>query len=162
MTITRRGMGIDKIVDNLTPDETAYLQSRLWDNTELQEGGCWEWGGATTGGYGNISVDGEAVKTHRLSVYFKEQSDISNKMVNHHCDNKKCVRPSHLYLGTAKENAEDNIERGNINFATKYSDDTIDKIREALNAGVTQKEISEEYGASQSYISKIKNGKTKR
>lgn len=78
------------------------------------ETGCWEWTGwIHPKGYG-ILTNHKLVKTraHRFS-YRKYRGPISDgKMVLHHCDNRKCVCPDHLYLGDARKNMADALARG--------------------------------------------------
>ncbi len=35
--------------------------------------------------------------------------------VLHHCDNRRCIRPAHLYLGTNADNMRDCAARGRLN-----------------------------------------------
>lgn len=77
---------------------------------------CWEWTGSFgSRGYGHFTVGSgtkQNVRAHVFS-YKTEVGEIPNGLlILHHCDNKKCVRPSHLYAGTAKDNMRDCIERG--------------------------------------------------
>lgn len=78
-------------------------------NNETQ---CWEWCGAMNpAGYGNVRYKDEYTSSHRLS-YILHYGDIKNKLwVLHKCDNRKCVNPEHLFLGTAKDNTQDMIKK---------------------------------------------------
>ena len=67
--------------------------------------------------YGRIKIDGLRWQSHRLS-YHLNVAKISRKpnkrktnWILHHCDNKWCVNPEHLYLGSPKDNAIDNAKR---------------------------------------------------
>lgn len=75
---------------------------------------CWEWIGARIPeGYGQLSVDGRVVGAHRLAWELAHGASIPPRLlVRHRCDNPKCVRPSHLALGTVRDNARDSVERG--------------------------------------------------
>ena len=89
-----------------------YLE-RFWSKVEKGDF-CWNWTSAISrGGYGKFSVArSKWVEAHRVS-YLIEHGSIPDEMfVLHKCDNPKCVRPSHLFLGTQEDNVNDCIEKG--------------------------------------------------
>lgn len=70
---------------------------------------CWEFMGARDGsGYGSIGDGrGGVIGTHRLSYETYRGPIPSGKLIMHTCDNPPCVNPSHLEIGTFRENAID-------------------------------------------------------
>ena len=95
-------------------------------------GRCWVWQGArNVDGYGVIRgekrSDGKQplVLCHRVALELALGRSIAAGMFgNHHCDNPRCVRPSHLYEGTATENVGDMIARRRYRgVANVYGDD---------------------------------------
>jgi len=66
--------------------------------------GCWEWQGRKRNGYGSFYHKGKRLAAHRLSLVLFGFTVPSNRMVCHTCNNKGCVRPSHLYVGDASTN----------------------------------------------------------
>lgn len=78
--------------------------------------GCWVWTGCTCGSgsvYSQFSYNGKLIKGHRYSWQHYNRQKIPNGMiVRHKCDNKMCVNPEHLLLGTQKDNVRDMDERG--------------------------------------------------
>ena len=81
--------------------------SRFLPKIEIDDG-CWNWIGCKISkGYGQLLRDGKMQLAHRLS-YELFVGDIGvDKNICHHCDNPSCIRPSHLFQGTSKENSQD-------------------------------------------------------
>lgn len=103
------------------------LADRFWEKVDRngpvpphrpELGACWVWTRATNGGgYGKIGsgAGGEAERTllaPRVSWDLANGPIPDGLWVLHHCDNPPCVRPDHLFLGTAKDNTRDMIGKG--------------------------------------------------
>lgn len=78
--------------------------------------GCLEWPGRRDkDGYGIIQVKHRgrtiSVLAHRMSL-MEGKGYIGSMLACHTCDNPSCIRPNHLYAGTARRNALDSVERG--------------------------------------------------
>jgi hypothetical protein len=76
-------------------------------------GPCWIWTGGRNmaDGYGSIVYEGERVLTHR-AAWFIETGEWPNPQALHRCDNKQCVRFSHLFEGTHQDNMADKVSKG--------------------------------------------------
>lgn len=87
----------------------------FWGQTlEPIDRDCWEWARAMNPqtGYGWVFVPGVGLTTtHRAAWALVHGAVPDDLHVLHKCDNRRCVRPSHLYVGTAVDNAKDRDER---------------------------------------------------
>ena len=81
-------------------------------------GRCWEWTGAMGGGvdgeYGAFSAGGRLLRAHRVAFELAGGTGaiLPGFDVMHRCDNRKCVRPSHLRLGSRADNNRDCAAKG--------------------------------------------------
>lgn len=84
----------------------------FWQNVDKGES-CWNWQGADAGdGYGAACYQGRTWRAHRLAWVLTKGEIPAGMFVCHHCDNRRCVRPDHLWLGTAIENNLDRDAKG--------------------------------------------------
>lgn len=98
---------------SLKPDGT--LKDRFLERVKIDPAGCWIWqGGANGQGYGVLRHDEMQHRAHRVSYELFVGPIDDGLLVLHHCDNPPCVRPDHLYAGTAADNARDAVERGRV------------------------------------------------
>jgi hypothetical protein len=93
----------------------AALTDRLW--AKVRKGpSCWEWTGALRNGYGAIGRGGrkDGVEyAHRLTYQWAHNTAIPKGMdILHACDNRKCVNPAHLSVGTRQANVDDMMAKG--------------------------------------------------
>ena len=84
--------------------------SLFWSHVE-KTGTCWNWTGRYVAtGYGAFGGR-KYIRAHRLSWFLENGTDPSSMLVLHRCDNKRCVRPYHLFLGTHSDNVADKVNK---------------------------------------------------
>lgn len=74
--------------------------------------GCWNWNGSTSRGYGHKKLKGKGRLAHRLSYQLFNGEIPAGLQVMHKCDNRKCINPDHLTLGTNRDNQIDSMQKG--------------------------------------------------
>lgn len=148
-------------------DETI---SRFKNKFIVAQNGCHEWIGAMqSNGYARFSAFGRSMYAHRFSALLKFGIVKSSIDVCHKCDNRKCVNPDHLFLGTRKENMQDAVSKGRqakgdklsvlhtgdkCSF-TKLTYAQVDEIRRLKQEGLKTKTISALFNVSADNIRKI-------
>ena len=132
---------------------------------KVDENGCWICTShcRTEGGYPRIRYKGKHWLLHRL-VYAKLKGEIpEGYVVRHTCDNRACIHPDHLVIGTQADNLRDMVERGrSAHGASNGNHKLTEKDVRAILADTqhTQAELGKMFGVNQGQISYIKNRKT--
>ena len=155
----------------------ATLAERFWPKVVKTEG-CWGWIGAKdSGGYGQLGptkTNRHHLKASRVSweLHFGPIPD--GMYVCHRCDNPVCVRPDHLFLGTAADNMRDCVAKGRqvarsgeeAGNARLSAEDVADIRRRYVKGmhpkrrtGCSSSELAAEYGVTVQYIGQLANGK---
>ncbi len=143
---------------------------------------CWVWKGMRyPNGYGQMKVDGVRTRAHRLSWTIFCGTIPDGLSVCHHCDNRICVNPHHLFLGTCKDNLQDaskkkrmalgkrngrhthpeSTARGDRNWKAKLTEGSVRAIREHYENGLgTLSSLGRRFGVTPSTILCIVNRET--
>lgn len=111
---------------------------------------CWAWTGSKTNGYGSVptGVTKQWVYAHRFS--YELHYSAPNGMVCHHCDNRECCNPEHLYDGDASTNAKDLCARNPSRVAASRKVDAVvlAEMRSMAAQGSTYRAIGKKLGLS--------------
>lgn len=133
---------------------------RFQKKVRIMDTGCHEWQATLDrGGYGKFYFEGEQLGAHRVA-YRLFVGDITERNVLHSCDNRKCVNPKHLFLGTLQDNIKDMDTKGRRGTRSRLTYADVGEIRKLLDLRYSQEEIAARFGVDQTTISKIKLGKT--
>lgn len=73
---------------------------------------CWEWTALTVNGYGRFRIGNSLVSAHRYAYELSFGEIPAGLFVLHKCDNRSCVKPAHLFLGTLQANMQDAVAKG--------------------------------------------------
>lgn len=142
------------------------LEVRFWRRVRPCARGCWEWRGQRAkNGYGTIGSGGENSRTlyvHRL--IWEWIHGPTALCVCHRCDNRCCVRPSHLFAGTHADNNADmavkgRSTRGRRNSQAKLTEIQVRAIRDLAGHGLAQDLIAKRFPVGRSAIGLIVNRK---
>lgn len=125
---------------------------------------CWEWTGAGKGnGYGNISADGANPTAHHYAYELYNQVTVPGGMdVCHTCDNRCCVNPDHLFIGTRQDNVADMRAKGRAAGGNrkKLRESEVQNIRQRLASGHSPRLIADQTGLNYDTITAIKEGRS--
>lgn len=136
--------------------------------------GCIHWLGAPRGSYGAFQVCEKESRykynstqlAHRISYELFISEIPTGLCVCHRCDNRKCVNPEHLFLGSAKQNTDDmvgknrcNMGKGEKHFSSRLKEQDIPKIFD-LYKELSQRKIAEIFNVSQTAIAYVLRRKT--
>lgn len=141
----------------------AALRQRF-DSMVQKTDNCWLWMGTLNErGYGIISIADRNRAAHRVAWILSNGPIPDGLMVCHCCDNPRCVRSDHFFLGTCKDNISDCVSKGRNNFGSrngmsKLSTEQVADIHRLKSEGVKLVEIASRFGVNVSCVCKITLG----
>lgn len=97
------------------PGESTQVD-RFWEKVYKTEE-CWFWVGSTThNGYGQLTLSRDdpirEYRAHRISWVLHRGLIPAGVQVLHNCDTRNCIRPAHLFTGSAVINTHDRLRKG--------------------------------------------------
>lgn len=158
------------------------VEQRFWSYVDKNDpSGCWIWKNKLDkNGYGSFQVkinnEWERWRAHRFSWYLVNGQIPNNLLVCHSCDCPSCINPSHLFLGTPKDNSEDmvrkgrapignrsgsvkhpeTVARGEKNGSAKLNAANVLQIRELYeNGNMSMSKLAKAYGIGLSQVCRI-------
>jgi hypothetical protein len=140
-------------------EELDDLKARLLARTKVMASECWHYETATIVNYGGIRYLDRNMKTHRASWLVHRSPVPEGLCVLHRCDNRRCVNPEHLWLGTKTDNLADKVARGRHTTTSKLSPDDVRKIKALLAEGNSCGAIARQFNVSESHVRAIKHGR---
>jgi HNH endonuclease len=152
---------------DLPADLRQRIPKRLQENSLLDSGTvclmgtvCLVWrGGTDKQGYGRFRIGGRhgpVIGAHRVAWECAHGPIPADRMVLHSCDNRRCIHPTHLRLGTHQENMDDMTERGRGH--TKLTNHQVLEIWGFSMERKNKKELASEYGISGGSLDAILRG----
>ena len=163
---------------------------RFWSKVD-KSGDCWIWTGAifqhkqVANKYGMFALNRRPYRAHRYSYETQIGPIPDGLYVCHTCDNPICVKPPHLFLGTAQDNVDDMLAKGRSNTGkipgkggysgklpprvskgensvhAKLTQFQVDEIRSlAAMGGVSQRDLARKFNVGRSTIRHILDGNT--
>jgi hypothetical protein len=147
-------------------------EARFWSHVD-KSADCWTWNlYRNSRSYGQfvVSVGGKAraITPSRFSWELHNGPVPKGMLVCHRCDNRICVRPDHLFLGTAKDNSRDasrkgrfaaqkdpRIRQGDNSPGRKLSSKDVLDIRRLSCGGMSQRELASKFSISKGQIYNI-------
>lgn len=138
-------------------------QRRFWSKVAKSDG-CWTWTGRRLPkGYGQISLPGRGagnLYAHRVSWRLHHGAIPAGLFVCHRCDNRACVNPAHLFLGTPRNNVDDCVAKRRHTIGERHPNARLKEaqvldIRARFGSGTAICTMAREFGVSKATVSGI-------
>lgn len=147
----------------LKSDNTGkeLVKERLQRRCAVDErSGCWNWTGPVmANGYGVIRIRTvfNQQLVHRAAAFAWMQFNLAGGLqVCHHCDNRRCFNPEHLFLGTQQDNIDDMMAKNREpHYARKLNENKVFEIRVLSNLGIKSPQLAMLYGVTYQTVNRV-------
>lgn len=141
--------------NNVVPPEKT-LEWRLDKYSNKSKHGCWRWTGYRDPlGYGRMSIATKSGYAHHAAWICANGAITKGMHVLHKCDNRKCVNPKHLYLGTHQDNMRDREMRGR-GGGRKLTALQVKTVRRMIKEKITYARIACYFEVSTNTVDRVK------
>lgn len=154
------------------------VEERFWRYVVVPDepDACWEWtGGHTACGYGSMGTVGKKTgRANRIAYELLVGPIPEGLCVCHHCDNRNCVNPRHLFLGTRADNLHDMFRKGRGGgqfekgraptgqpLKRRWSTAQVSEVKRLLATGMKQADVARRLGMSPSFVNSIAVGRAR-
>lgn len=126
---------------------------------------CWEWNRATWLGYGRFNCEGQKFRAHRFAYLISVGDIPPDLVVRHRCNNRSCVNPAHLVVGTHRDNIYDQIRSGTLArgercASAKLTAADVLKIHQLHGRGMSFSQIAGLFNVAVPTVAQIFTGRT--
>lgn len=136
-------------------------EQRFFEKVRRVDDGCWEWlakkNNKGYGMFGGTKAEGFTL-AHRAAYEIARGKIPKGKWVLHSCDNRGCVNPDHLFLGTHVENMRDMHSKGRGRSILGPAEAM--EIAKRRKAGERRGALAVEFGVSVATIKNITMGRS--
>ena len=153
---------------NIVPNNIKRLFGTIG---EISSCGCYLTSGNDRHGYSQTTISNNGkqynVFLHRLMYWASNtQLDMNSLVIMHSCDQRNCINPDHLTLGTVRENNKDRdiknpTTKGEGKSNAKLTEEQVKEIIDLYDTGkYTQSQVADKYNVTQTTISHILTNKS--
>lgn len=149
----------------------------FWSKVDRKgDNDCWEWKGSLRHGYGQfpVRISGKPINlaAHRVAYELTYGPIPEGKLACHHCDNRRCVNPNHIFPGSYQDNMDDMKKKGKphhrvgkkgeTNWQAKLTQEQADWIRKNYQPKKWgfRRDLAKRLGVLPSLISSLMLGRT--